>query len=220
LKKKVLSVLFALVLVLSFSLVTAVPVSAQDEVPDRVTAITTTADRLVDLQSATDYGWDWKVTGLAQHSEDPSAYNMYGVVILGLLDAYEETGTESYFDAATGMANHMTQGDASRGDFHKNGVEKEYAGAYDYQFLMRYAEIFGDLTYSDYAIALWDWNRENTAIFATPEALNDELLGWAGSDPGAAAWQLAAFGEASRLMGDDTFATGCADLILADFAGA
>ena len=70
---------------------------------------------------------------------------MYGVVILGLLDAYEETDNASYLAAATGMANHMTNnllGDASSGDFYKQGGEQESAGSYDYQFLMRYAEVF------------------------------------------------------------------------------
>ncbi|GAJ14570.1 unnamed protein product, partial [marine sediment metagenome] len=132
------------------------------------------------------------------------------------LDAYEETDTESYLAAATGMAAHMTQGTASNGDFYKRGGEQEPAGAYDYQFLMQYAEASGNSDYSAYATALWEWNKVNTDIFTSPSALNDELLGWAGSDPGAAAWQLAAFGEASRLMGDGEFATGCADLIVAD----
>jgi len=224
--RKIFSILFALVLVLSFSLV-AVPVGvveANGVTPDRVTAITDAADRLVETQSTAtlgllsppDYGWDWKITSLTAHSGTPSAYNMYGVVILGLLDAYEETGTASYFDAATGMADHMTQGTASNGDFYKQGGVQEPAGAYDYQFLMRYAEVSTNSAYSDYAIALWEWNKANTAIFASPSALNDALLGWAGSDAGAASWQLAAFGEASRLMGDTNFATGCADLLVAD----
>jgi len=185
---------------------------------DKISAITSTADRLVTLQSSSDTGWDWEVTGLIEHSGNPSAYNMYGVVILGLLDAYEETGTQSYLDAATAMANHMTSGNASLGEFYKRVGEQESAGAYDYQFLMRYAEVSGNSDYSDYAIALWNWNKANTAIFASPEALNDALLGWAGSDPGAASWMLAAFGTAIHAMGDDTFATGCADLIVADLA--
>jgi len=223
-KRGIFSILFALALVLCVSLVIALPAGANGGVPDRVTAITNAADRLVATQSTAtlglldppDYGWDWKITGLTQHSATESAYNMYGVVILGLLDAYGETDNASYLAAATAMADHMTSGDASNGDFYKQGGQQEPAGAYDYQFLMRYAEISGDSTYSDYAIALWNWNKANTAMYATPEALNDELLGWAGSDPGAASWQLAAYGMAIHTMGDDIFATGCADLIVAD----
>jgi len=190
-------------------------------VPDKETAIAGAGDRLVPLQSAVDAGWDWIINGATSHSGDPSAYNMYGVVILGLLDAYEGTADTSYYDAATSMANLMTHslaGVARTGEFHKNGVNKENAGAYDYQFLMRYAGVPGNSGYSDYAIDLWNWNRANTAVLATPEALNDFLLGWAGSDPGAASWMLAAYGEASRLMGDGDFATGCADLIEADLS--
>jgi len=224
--KKIFGILLALALALGVSLV-AVPVRASGVTPDRVTVITNAADRLVETQSTAtlgqldppDYGWDWKITGLTQHSATKSAYNMYGVVILGLLDAYEETDNASYLAAATGMANHMTNnlaGNASNGDFYKQGAEQESAGSYDYQFLMRYAEVSGNSSYSDYAIALWTWNKANTAMYASPEALNDALLGWAGSDPGAASWMLAAYGMAIHLMGDATFATGCADLIEAD----
>ena len=58
--------------------------------------------------------------------------------------------------------------------------------------------------------------QRNTLMYASPEDLNDALLEWAGGDPGAASWMLAAYGMAIHLMGDDTFATGCADLIEAD----
>jgi hypothetical protein len=108
------------------------------------------------------------------------------------------------------------EGNPCAGEFHKIGVSNEKAGSYDYQFLMRYAAVSGNSNYSDYAIALWSWDKVNTPIYASPEALNDELLEWAGSDPGAASWMLASYGMAIHLMGDDTFATGCADLIAAD----
>ena len=45
--RKIFSILFALVLALSFSLVTAMPVVANGVTPDRVTVITNAADRLV-----------------------------------------------------------------------------------------------------------------------------------------------------------------------------
>jgi len=216
-KKKIMTTAITALMFISLISVMAAPVAAQGEaVPDRETAITLTADRLVDLQSATDFGWDWIITDATAHSGAASAYNMYGVVILGLLDAYEVTNTESYLAAATGMADHMTQGTASNGDFYKQGGQQEPAGAYDYQFLMRYAEVSENSDYSNYAIALWAWDKENTDIYASPENLNDALLGWAGSDPGAASWMLAAYGTAIHAMGDDNFATGCAELIVTD----
>ena len=190
-------------------------------VADRASTIAAAADRLVALQSSTDYGWDFVITGATQHSASPSAYNMYGVVALGLLDAYELTATSSYLASGTGMAYHMTHmndgssGDPANGDFNKQ-VEGERPGSYDYEFLVRCAEISGESQYGDYAAAHWAWAKVNMPIYASPEVLNDELLGWAGSDPGAAAWQLANFGSAILAMGDTTFATGCADLILAD----
>ncbi|MBA7502305.1 hypothetical protein ES706_00889 [subsurface metagenome] len=219
-KKKIMTTaITALMLISLISAFQVTPVSANGSVvPDRETAITAAADRLVTLQSSADYGWDWIVTELETHSENASAYNMYGVVILGLLDAYEETGTASYLDAATAMADHMTSGTASNGDFYKQGGQQEPAGAYDYQFLMRYAEVSENSDYSAYAIALWAWDKANTDIYASPENLNDALLiwGYGSADPGAASWMLAAYGTAIHAMGDDTFATGCADLIVAD----
>lgn len=124
-------------LVLSFSLVTAVPVAAQDGVPDRETAITRTADRLVALQSSTDYGWDWIVTGLTEHSAEPSGANVYGVTALGLIDAYEVTTTQSYLDAAGLVADMMTDYGTDYAGFKSAGL----GHSFDLRFLMRYAEV-------------------------------------------------------------------------------
>jgi uncharacterized protein YyaL (SSP411 family) len=134
--KTTATLLIVIFMVSAFTM--AIPVSADGVYLDEIIQ---TADRLVALQSPDDYGWDWIVTSLTGHSGNPSAANMYGVVILGLLDAYEATGTPSYLDAATGMADHMIQGDASIGEFSKHVVGTATAGAYDYQFLMRCARV-------------------------------------------------------------------------------
>ncbi len=103
--KRIFSILFALVLVVSFSLIPAAPVAAQGSAV--FTAITRTADRLVALQG-TDGGWDWIVTGLTAHSGSyPSPANLFGVTALGLIDAYQETGNTAYSTAAQLTGDHL-----------------------------------------------------------------------------------------------------------------
>ncbi|TET83912.1 MAG: hypothetical protein E3J36_02680, partial [Candidatus Nealsonbacteria bacterium] len=89
-KRKIFSILFALVLVLSFSLVTAVPVGAQGTVPDRVTAITDAADRLVALQNG-DGGFMWKLV-----DGGASGTNVLGVSAMGILETYKLEAKAEY----------------------------------------------------------------------------------------------------------------------------
>lgn len=91
-KRKIISTLLALVLVLSFGLVTAAPAAAAVEVvPDRATVITTAADKLVDVQGENgDGGFPWK---------DPygdSATNILGITAMGILKAWEIDSKDDY----------------------------------------------------------------------------------------------------------------------------
>jgi len=93
LKKKIFSIFFVLVLVCSFSLVTAVPVGAVvPTVPDRETAILAAADRLVETQN-TDGGFDWVFD---DNPASDSATNCLGITAMGILKAHELEDKATY----------------------------------------------------------------------------------------------------------------------------
>ncbi len=88
-KKKIFSIFFVLVLVLSFSLVTAVPVAAGTA--EQEAAVIAAADRLVTLQNG-DGGFPWKIS-----SPPPStSSNILGITSIGVLKAYELEDKEAY----------------------------------------------------------------------------------------------------------------------------
>ena len=70
------------------------------------------------------------MTGLTEHSPNPSASNIYGVTALGLLDAYILTGRTIYLDAAEKVADYLVSLGSNR-----------YHYQFDLEFLVRYAEI-------------------------------------------------------------------------------
>jgi hypothetical protein len=88
--RKIFSILFALVLALSFSLVAVPAVEANGVTPDRVTLITNAADRLVDLQND-DGGFPWDAPG------DGTSYtNLLGITAMGILKAWELDAKAEY----------------------------------------------------------------------------------------------------------------------------
>jgi hypothetical protein len=215
--KKILSLLLALALVLAFSLV-AVPVVANGVTPDRVTAITNAADRLVALQG-TDGGWDWIVTGLNEHSGTyPSPDNLFGVTALGLTDAYLVTGDSSYLDAAEDAAD----GILAKWPYDPTGF---LGYSQDYRFLMAHASASGDSSYSTSATTAWATQKTGISRYAdgNQSDLYDYQFVWTDPDShGYAAWQCADFGLAAVSMGDSAWASNMAGVLsghLSDIPG-
>ncbi len=200
-KKKFLSILLVLVLVLSFSLVTAVPVAAYsyDSYTD---AITKTADRLVALQG-TDGGWDWVVTGLTEHSMAPSGANLYGVTALGLIDAYQVTGDEAYKTAAQLTGDHLKT--LSRATDSAVRIQ-----SFDYRFLVEFSALSGDGTYAAHALSEWNWVKVNVAfmdyLYADGNQATIYGFWFSHAGYGFAAWQAADMGLAALAMGDTSWA--------------
>ncbi|MBA7485921.1 hypothetical protein ES707_21473 [subsurface metagenome] len=221
-KRKIFSILFAVVLVLSLGLVTATPVAAQNSVsvPDRVTAITATADRLVALQSTEslgaldppDFGWDWKVTDDTVHSGSPSASNLYGVTALGLIDAYEVTGDPSYLDAAGLVADMMIAFGIDYHAFYDYG-DMGLGYSSDLRLLMSYAEASNDTTYSDFAKGYWAWVKDFSANYedGNQEQFYQCYVDWVGH--GFAVWGTGDFGLAALEMGDPVWASNMAAVL-------
>jgi hypothetical protein len=209
--KRIFSILFAVVLVVSLGLVTATPVGAQGGA-DRVTAITNAADRLVALQStetlglldSPDYGWDWIVTGLTEHSASPSGANLYGVTALGLIDAYEETGDTAYFTAAEKTADHLKT--LSRATDSTVRIQ-----SFDYRFLVEFSALSEDDSYEAHAVSEWDWVKTNVVYYyADGKQENIYNFYYTHAGHGFAAWQAGDAGLAALAMGDTSWASNMA----------
>lgn len=171
---------------------------------DYKTSIIAAADRLVALQSPTDGGWDWYVNGLTSHTANPSAYNLYGVTALGLIDAYELTGNMAYLTAAKNTADFMKYGNSSNGDFYHGHDAYHWGYSYDYRFLMSYSAVSGDPSYKNYALDAWAWQKANIPAFTDG---NQETLWAIYPDPGYAAWGTSDWGLATLKIGDTLWAT-------------
>ena len=177
-------------------------------------AIIRAADRLVSLQSSTDFGWDWVVDG-----EPPwtgvSSQNLYGVTALGLVYAYEITGNSTYLMAAENAANHMTSGaHPENGDFYNNGWGYDS----DYIFLVQLAEASGNSSYKTYALTAWAWQKANVSRYAdgNQTQLWDYLANnWVGPGYyGLAAWECGQWGLAALEMGDTAWAANMASNVI------
>ena len=170
------------------------------------TAIVKAADRLVALQSATDFGWDWVVDGEPPWTGS-SPQNLYSVTALGLLDAYEETGNSTYLTAAENAANYMTSGaHPETGDFWNNG----WGYQFDYIFLMQLAAASGISSYANYALTAWTWQKDNIPRYAdgNQSQLWDRFANdWIGQGYyGGAAWVCSYWGLAALEMSDTAWA--------------
>ena len=204
--KRIFSILFTLVLVVSFSLIPATPVMAQGGAV--FTAITNAADRLVALQSTEtlgtldppDFGWDWVVTGLTEHSGVASGSNLYGVTALGLIDAYQETGNTAYSTAAEKTGDHLKT--LSRATNSNVRIQ-----SFDYRFLVEFSALSGDGSYQAHALSEWNWVKANVAYFyADGNQENIYNFYYTHAGHGFAAWQAGDAGLAALAMGDTSWA--------------
>ena len=208
-KRKIFSILLALVLVLSFSLMTAVPVAAYSYA-DYTNAITKTADRLVALQT-TDGGWDWIITGQTAPSDPPGSFNLYGVTALGLIDAYEVTGDEAYKTAAQLTGDHLKTLDRAS----DTAVR---IMSFDYRFLVEFSALSGDASYEAHAIGQWSVAK-TASEFYYADGNQGNIYGfwYTHTDPdshGYAAWQAADMGLAALAMGDTSWAGNMATVLV------
>jgi len=207
-KRKIFSIVFALVLVVGLGLVTAVPAAAYSY-DDYTNAITKTADRLVALQG-TDGGWDWVVTGLTTHSDQPSGANLYGVTALGLIDAYQETGDEAYKTAAQNTADHLKTLDRA-------GDPAVRIQSFDYRFLVEFSALSGDPSYEAHAIGQWSVAKTASEFYyadGNQENIYNFWYTWTDPDShGYAAWQAADMGLAALAMGDTSWAGNMATVL-------
>ena len=209
--KNRLIVLAMLVMLLTGSLMVAVNISLVASSPiskvDYESAVIKAADRLVALQSTTDYGWDWVVTGLTAHSPNPSAPNLYGVTALGLLDAYQLTGNVTYFNAAKAVADYLVS--LGSGTYHYQ---------FDLEFLIKFAEISGDTTYYTFASEVWTWMKANIDRYADGHQVDlyNYYYTRYGESQGAATWATGDWAIAALELGDTIWAKAMTDVIKAN----
>ncbi|MEM2130134.1 MAG: right-handed parallel beta-helix repeat-containing protein [Candidatus Bathyarchaeia archaeon] len=177
-------------------------------VVDYENALIKTADRLVMLQSATDYGWDWVVTGLTSHSSNPSAVNLYGVTALGLLDAYQLTGNSAYFNAAKAVADYLVSLGSSRTHYQ-----------FDLEFLIIFAEISGDGSYYTFALNVWAWMKANVDRYADGHQVDlyNYYYDRYGGSHGGATWATGDWAIAALELGDNEWAKNMTDVIAANY---
>jgi hypothetical protein len=170
---------------------------------DYIDAVTKVADRLVALQSATDYGWDWDITGLTSHSANPSAGNIYGVTALELLDAYRLTRSATYFAAAKTVADYLVSLGSAR--YHYN---------FDLEFLIEFAEISGDTSYKNFASDVWTWIKANRPEFADGVTLYNWYYNTRyPNSHGGAVWGTGDWAIAALKLGDTAWAVDMANVI-------
>jgi uncharacterized repeat protein (TIGR01451 family) len=197
--------------------------SSTETSADYLAAIISAANRLVALQSPTDFGWDWTVTGLTSHTSSNSATNLYGVTALGLVDAYVLTGDSAYLTAAENTAAFMMYGNPSAGDFYHGYGSYRWGYSFDYEFLMELSTVSKNPAYSNYALAAWAWQKANRGQYygdGNQSALWDYYANqWIGTNmSGAAAWGTSAWGLAALAMDDTVWAEHMAALIDANMA--
>ena len=181
--------------------------------------IVAAADRLLDLQSTTDYGWDWIITGLTGHSINPSSDNLYGVTAHGLLDAYEATGDSKYYLAAEDVADHITAIAPGEAEFYR---DDKYIASFDFRFLMRfgsdYAEYVSDAWAYQIGTPLKTSDTSETYSFTTAQDVFDAMTARYGTVVGFAVWQASDFGLAAYEMGDTAWAEAMAGIVANNLA--
>ena len=220
-KKTMATLLIAIFMISTLSVI--LPLGATDS-GNYSGSIIKAADRLVALQSGTDYGWDWmRPPSATGHSGGASSNNLYGITAVGLIDAYLLTGDSAYYDAAKATADYMISYDPGETNFYRmKGVNQQYLVGFDFVFLMKFAEVSVDTTYSDKADSWWDYLKTNQVYHNTipllsfDEAQNiyDTLLAVRYSSiPGHAVWHCSEYGLAALMLGDDAFATEMANVL-------
>ena len=174
------------------------------------TSVEKAIDRIVALQSSSDYGWDWIVTDQTSHSGNPSGVNLYGIIGLGLLDAFELTENMTYFFAAQKVADYLTSGPMP---LHGHGYGP------DYMFLVRFSEVSGRPEYKDYAIKAWNWQKANWGRYADGNQTylyNYFYNNWVPSH-GIVIWNTAFYALGAYYLGDIEWAENMTKVIAANF---
>ena len=174
------------------------------------TSVEKAIDRIVALQSSSDYGWDWIVTDQTSHSGNPSGVNLYGIIGLGLLDAFELTENMTYFFAAQKVADYLTSGPMP---LHGHGYGP------DYMFLVRFSEVSGRPEYKDYAVKAWNWQKANWGRYADGNQTylyNYFYNNWISSH-GAVIWNSVSYALGAYYLGDVEWAENMTKVIAANF---
>ncbi|HTZ42170.1 MAG TPA: hypothetical protein VMC07_03120 [Candidatus Omnitrophota bacterium] len=189
------------------------------------TTITKAADHLVTLQHS-DGGFTWYLPGDANSDPNVSYPNMYGVVGLGLLDAYRTTNDAKYLDAAQKTADHLLS--IISDNLTATNDTTFYAS--DTEFLAEFGKtVGGDNVYTAKAKTITDHfvtqsNYINTSGALTAALLDihyrnatDNNLGlqWRG----LAEWMLADWLRGMQLTGHDSFANDLAGIMKNDMSG-
>ena len=209
-RKKTIATLLLAVLILTTLFIVPIYAGTEKDV------IVAAADRLLDLQSVNDFGWDWIVTDLSAHSEDASSDNLYGATAHGLLDAYEVTGDSKYYDAAKAVADYITAITPGEEDFYR---DDKYIVSFDFRFLMRFGSY-----YAEYISDAWNYQietplktKEGSTLysFAEPAHVYTAMRARYGDVFGFAVWQASDFGLAAYEMGETDWAAAMA-VVIAD----
>ena len=208
-KKLTLSLIVMTSLMLMvIGIVSAATLNVNSDYVNERNVIVAAADRLVALQSDSDAGWDWNVTGLTEHSAEPSGDNLYGVTALGLIDAYELTGNEAYYGAAENVANYL------------KGISRAIDSdvrfqSFDYRFLVEFSVLSGNNSYETHALSEWNWVKTNKGTYYADGNQSTIYNFWfTHTNPdshGFAAWSAADMGLAALVMGDTSWAINMAD---------
>lgn len=143
-----------------------------------------------------------------------TADNIYGVIGLGLLRAYNMTKSNSGTDIDASNPEYLT----SAGDVADKIREGSFRmQATDYIFLKYYAEVVGDSSYSDFADTALDANiigiKSTTDVVDWLDTIDDDPND---IDQGKL-WQLANWVEVFQLYGETSYATAVVTRIL-DYA--
>ncbi len=178
-------------------------------------AATKGADRLFITQNY-DGTWEWENPDLNPGNgiaDDPSPDypNCVGVTAQGLLDIYQRTGDAKYSSGAKVSADTIkTWTRCGEGDEQKTQ-------SFDFYFLMDFADVSGDSSYSDHALDEWEncYKTEKAAFYG--DGNQDALVGWyLSKGDGYTLWQGGNWILATLAMGDTDWAEDMADELTTD----
>ncbi len=165
-------------------------------------AIIAGADRLVATQN-NDGSWEWinPDTNKTYNADGRTVCNsnIVGVIALGLVDAYQSIGTQTYLDAAE------ISGDALVACGYNKTTDKYYSQ--DIEFLVELGEATGNSTYTYKAVEIMEYfmvqdNRYCDSDGCTAAELAAFYQAHFGSpDEGMTEWQLASWVRAAQVTG-------------------
>ena len=192
---------------------------------DYLNGISQGADRLLELQNAINYGWEWAIPPASLgNTGGASSHNLYGVTTVGLVGAGLVIGNDAYYVGANNAVNYMVSGNPNPGDFYNSGW-----GYSDDYVSMTGLSFVGAGDYSSYAAMQWAWMTANIAKYQPGNLVQiyqesfDHVSGWdaaygAGTQAGYALWNTARYGIAAMGVGDLAWANELAGVICAHIA--